>query len=218
MALATLVAWWTTVFPALVAPHGTLCAFFVWFSLASGLVVCAVAGAWFSKTVPMAMAFVVGFAFPATLALVFGDAEATLQFEPLDSIAGILAWATLGLLVMRPEAITPSTHDLPADRPHRLLPRKAYPSLSRVSFLALSAVVLMVVGYRLLSVVEDTEHAILARTALIVIIAAVFSAAGEAGVAIYSTRVPATIAARFGRARWALLALIAFAVLRMVLR
>jgi hypothetical protein len=155
--------------------------------------------------------------FPSSVALVFGDAEATLHFEPLDYIVGIIAWATLGLLVMHPEAMAPSKHDFPSDHGQKLQPRKSYPPFSRVSFLVLSALLLVVVGYRLVSIVDDVEHAILARTALIVIIAAVFSAASEAGVAVYAPRHAASLGVRFARARWALVALIAFAILRLVL-
>ncbi len=100
---ATLVAWWTTVRPAGFFPGNSWSPRIAAGLAVAGVVVAAVAILRGSRHVVAIV--LAGFVLPAAVAWVLGPESATALSEPIEVFVGMIAWAAIGVLLLRPQAV-----------------------------------------------------------------------------------------------------------------
>ena len=235
-AAAALIAWWTTVRPAALGADAT------WWTRGAGLaallgvalvVVEIVRGA--RRLVATILAT---FVLPCAVTWAVGRDNATALSEPIEIFVGAVAWAAIGVVLMRPRAVAAPIGaaggggptigaaddvarvvareveaDLSRGEPQaRLLARHPLPRFASIALLA-GALLVGAIGLLLARVgSNEPERAILARMVAAGVAIALLSTAGDLVEVRYLARQPVKPRRRLQRAMipLALLALLAF--------
>ncbi len=103
LAAAAAVAWWTTVRPSGFMPAATLPS-----KIAAIVAVLGIAAACFAVVRGLrrvAAIVLAGFVLPSAVAWVVGPEGATALADPIEVLVGAIAWTTLGVILIRPQAV-----------------------------------------------------------------------------------------------------------------
>jgi hypothetical protein len=231
-----LVAWWTTVRPAAFGVGGT------WPTrIAAGCAVAgiaATAGGIVRGTRYFVPLVVAAFILPCAITWFLGRESATALSEPLEIFVGAVAWTTLGIVLMRPQAVAAPTGaagsrgptigagddvarvamreveaEFAREEPQaRLTPRQKQPRLAALP-LIVAAIIASCIGIMVVRIgTNEPERAILARIAGAAVVIAVLSTAGDLVEVRYLTRKPPKPRTRLQRTlvTFAVLAVLAF--------
>lgn len=240
VAASTLVAWWTTVRPAGFFPGST------WLPrLAALLALAGILAATFvivRRTRGLSAILLGGFVVPSALAWLLGQEAATALADPIEVFVGAVAWTTVGLLLIRPQAVAiprgaeggqgPSIgagddaarvamKELDAamiheDPPPKLTPRQPTPRLASLPLWS-AAVLTALVAMQSLRVASNVpDRAVLARMAAAAVAIGLLSTAGDLVEVRYLGRKESTPKTRLQRSLGALAALGLLMVLAMV--
>lgn len=203
LASATLVAWWTTVRPAGFFPNAP------WPPRLAAIVAVLgiAASAWAVARAPRRLVPIVlaGFVAPCAVAWVLGPESATALSEPIEVFVGAVAWTTVGLVLIRPQAVAaPSGASggrgptigaaddvarmaikeldealVREEPPPKLAPRHPLPRLAAVPLYA-AGVLSAVVAMQVVRVSTQTpDRAVLARMVAAAIALALLATAGD---------------------------------------
>lgn len=237
---AAVVAWWTTVRPAAFTVASTWRD--AWPSRAAAIVAAGgifLSGMCIVRKWPRFVAIVLGtFVFPCTVTWILGPESATALSEPLEVLLGAIGWTTLGIVLMRPQAVAVprgaeggrgptigAGDDLarvtmkeveaeyaPQEPAQKLSPRQPQPRFAALPVIV-AALLSALVGWQVMRVGTNVpDRAVLARIVGAACAIAMLSTAGELVEARYLTRKVPKPKTRLQRAMVAIaiLALLAF--------
>ena len=236
---ASIVAWWTTVRPAAFIAGSTWSE--TWASRTAALV--AVFGILASGTsivrgIRPFVAIVLGsFVLPCAATWILGPESATALSEPLEVLLGAIAWTTLGIVLMRPQAVAvprgaeggrgPTIGaaddvarvlmkeveaEFAPEPAQKLVPRQKQPRLAALPVIA-AALLAALVGWQVMRVGTNApDRAVLARIVGAACAIALLSTAGDLVEVRYLTRKVPKVRTRLQRAivALAICALLAF--------
>lgn len=223
-AAAALIAWWTTVRPAAFGVGAT------WWTRGLGVAallgVALVAVEIVRRTRHLVPTILGAFVVPCALAWVVGRENATALSEPIEVFVGAVAWAAIGVVLMRPMAVAAPrgaaggrgptigaaddvarvvAREVEADLTRgeaqaRLLPRHPMPAIAALPLVA-AALLAGAVGVLLARVgTNEPERAILARMVAAGVAIAMLSTAGDLVEVRYLARKPGSPGRRLRRA------------------
>ena len=241
MVVAALVAWWTTVRPAGLYTGSPWPPRVAATMAGLGIVVIAVVlSRGIRLLVPVVLA---AFVLPSAAAWVLGPTSPTTLAEPIEVLVGALAWTTIGIVLIRPQAVAVpkgseggggptigagddiarvAMRELDAmvddEPPPRLHPRHPLPRLGQLP-LWVAAALSGMVTYALLRLppgANAPERALLARTVGTACVIALLSAGGELVEVRYLARKRPSGRTRLSRTGGAIVALALLAFVWMV--
>lgn len=229
---ASLIAWWTTVRPAGFGVGAS------WLTRAPAVLaligVAATAYGIVRGTRFHVALLLGGFVAPCALTWLLGRENATALSEPLEILVGAIGWTALGVVLMRPQAVSApkgaeggrgptigaaddvarvAMREVEAEfireEPQpRLQPRQKQPALASLPLFTAAALA-CAIGVMVVRVgSNEPERAILARITGAAVAIAMLSTAGDLVEVRYLSRRPATVRTRLSRAMWALAGLV----------
>ncbi len=233
--LGAIIAWWTTVRPAAFGLVGTWPTRIVASSALAGVAFAALTIGRRSRHVVAVI--LAAFVFPCALTWFLGRESATALSEPLEIFVGAIAWAAVGVVLMRPRAVAAPKGarggrgptigagddvarvamreveaEFAREEPQqRLTPRQKQPRLALLP-LWVGAAIAAVIGVMAARVgTNEPERAILARIAASGVVIALLSTAGDLVEVRYMSRKVPKAKTRLQRTAYALAALILLA-------
>lgn len=234
---ATLVAWWTTVRPAGFFPGSTWAPKLAALLAVAGIVAAALVI--LRRGRGLSAILLGGFVVPSALAWLLGQEAATALADPIEVFVGAVAWTTLGLVLIRPQAVAiprgaeggkgptigagddvarVAMKELDAalvreDPPPKLTPRQPTPRLASLP-LWVAAALTAIVSLQIVRVASNVpDRAVLARIAGAAVAIGLLSTAGDLVEVRYLGRKPPPPRTRLQRALYAFAAIAILAFL-----